>query len=83
MVNLFIYREITEKKNNNNDDDLDAGNDRDEVEAYDNSNAKFKDREAREINDEEEEDDVPGLDWINSCMRVNQTSLSDMPLTLC
>ena len=55
MVDLFMYREITEKKKSIDDDDLDAGNYRDEVEADDNAVAKFRDGDAGE-NDEEEAD---------------------------
>ncbi len=58
MVDLFMYREITEKKKSIDDDDLDAGNYRDEVEADDNAVAKFRDGDAGENDEEEEEGDA-------------------------
>ena len=58
MVDLFMYREITEKKKSIDDDDLDAGNYRDEVEADENAVAKFRDGDAGENDEEEEEGDA-------------------------
>ena len=58
MVDLFMYREITEKKKSIDDDDLDAGNYRDEVEADDNAVAKFREGDAGENDEEEEEGDA-------------------------
>lgn len=58
MVDLFMYREITEKKRSIDDDEADAENNHDEVEADDNAVAKFRDGETGENDEEEEEGDA-------------------------